>query len=146
MAALSVDRQIPDTKQLETDQAGLAVDYDVAASTTIYKGAFVRIDAGGDIEPCAGTSTEPCLGIALVKADNSDGADGDITCKILVGAVIDHAVGSITKANIGDAVYTSDDQTLTLTSTTNELVGHLVGITGTNKGLIKTAWPGQPAT
>jgi len=139
--ALTADRLPPETRYIDQSVGGVVIEYTVAASTTIYKGAFVRIDAGGDIEPCASTSTEPCLGVALEKADNSGGADGDIRCRVLVGAIIEHAI-TATVADIEAPVYTSDDETLTLTSTTNELLGVLIGIADTNTGIIKCMWPG----
>lgn len=142
MAALTVDRHIPKIQNAEPYMGGgNVIRQTVAATTQIFRGSFVRIDAGGDIVPCASTSTEPCLGIAMENVDNDPGADGDKTCQVLMGAVIQHIVASATKANIGDAVFTSDDQTLLLTATTNEPFGWILGLTDTaNECVIQMGW------
>lgn len=145
MAALTADRKVI-TRKLDPSQGGLIVSFTVAASTTIYEGSFVKIDVGGDLVPCAGTDDAafPCVGLALETADNSNGSDADISVLVQVGAVIQSTVGSETKADIGKVVYSSDDQTLTLTAT-NEFVGWLVGMSneGASSFLVKMAWAGQ---
>lgn len=145
MSALTADRKVK-TRKIDFNQGGLEVSYTVAASTTIYEGAFVRIDAGGDLVPCDGNddAATPCVGLALEHADNSNGADADISVKVLIGAVIRSGIGSEVKAVIADVVYSSDDQTLTLTAT-NEFVGWVVGMSneGASEFLVKMAWPGQ---
>lgn len=133
-----------DTKIRGVD--GNTFRYSVAASADIFIGAFVRIDAGGDIEPCAGTSVEPCLGISLDRVDNSGGVDGALDCDVLVGAIIQHALSGATIADIGTAVYTSDDSTLTTTSTTNEFVGFIINVPSAAVVVVKMAIPGQPAS
>ncbi len=133
--ALSAFRLV-DTKQKDPLTGGIVIDYTVAASTTIYQGAFVTIDAGGDIIPCAtGTATD-CLGIAQETVDNSSGADGDLTCPVLVGAVIEHAL-TATVANIDDPVYASDDETLTLTAGTDSFVGQIIQLSAANTVLVQ---------
>ena len=142
MAALTAGRKVI-TKKIDKDHGGFVSDYTIAASTTIYEGAFVRMDAGGDIEGAGSTSVEPCLGIALETVDNSAGSDGDKTCKVLVGGIIEHDVASTTVANIGDVCYCADDQTLNLTVTTNELCGWIINFISGDKCIVKMNWPGQ---
>lgn len=144
MAALSAGRKV-NTRKIDPMQGGIEITYDVAASTTIYEGAFVRIDAGGDIVPCDGSTLGITLGIALETVDNSNGADADLACKVLVGAAIVSTVASEVKADIGDEVYCTDDQTLSLTSTTNEFAGWIAGMSGegTSSFVVKMPWPGQ---
>ena len=145
MAALTALRKVA-TRKVDPNQGGLEIHYTVAASTTIYEGAFVRIDAGGDLIPCDGNdaASTPCYGLALETIDNSGGSDGDLSCRVLVGGFIVSVVGSATLANLGDVVYCSDDQTLTLIAT-NEFVGWLVGMSGagTDSFVVKMAIPGQ---
>lgn len=145
MAALTAFRKV-NTRKIDFNQSGVEMTYTVAASTTIYQGAFVRIDAGGDIVPCDGQDNAafPCLGLALQTIDNSGGSDGDLSCKVMVGAYIVATVGSETLADIGKVVYSSDDQTLTL-SADNEFVGWIVGMSneGTSSFVVKMAIPGQ---
>ena len=146
MAALTAGRKVPTRKPNPYDM-GLEVSYTVAASTTIYEGSFVRIDVGGDIVPCDGTDSQTLffVGMALETVDNSGGSDGDLSCKVLVGGVIEHTIGSETLADIGKYVYTTDDQTLVVNSADNELVGTVIGMS--NEGaaifIVKLEWPGM---
>lgn len=135
MAALTADRTVPNLHAIASGSGGYIIDIGVAASTTIYKGSFVEPDAGGDI---IGTSTTAgTIGLALEKADNSSGADNDITCKVLVGGVIEHTIGSATRADIGKIVYASDDQTLTFVATSNSKVGVCIGMNTAAEAIVQ---------
>jgi hypothetical protein len=139
MAALTADRNPPVTKV-----PGMILDLDVAASEVIYKGAFVEIDAGGDIT-ASGVGTAQAFAIAQEQANNASGSDGDIRCKCMIGSIFEHAIASITKASIGSIVYASDDQTLTLVSTANNFVGWVVQVQDTGTALVKHAYAGEPS-
>ncbi|UCC31926.1 MAG: DUF2190 family protein [Phycisphaerales bacterium] len=143
MTALAANRALPDTKQLDNVQGGMVIDYAVQSAEIIYAGAFVKVDSTGYIAAAGGTDTVKCVGVAQEKADNSAGANGAKTAPVLVGAVIDHAVTGATVASIGSKVYAKDDQTLTMTSTSHNVLGYFIQLTGAAKGLIKCAWPGQ---
>lgn len=109
---------------------GELMDIPVLAATKIYEGALVAVDANGYAKNLAGT--DPIFaGIAYQQADNSAGASGAI--KVRVRRTIDGGcplilvapVASATLANVGDTVYASDENTLTLVSTSNKAVGVL---------------------
>lgn len=146
MSALTAGRKVVTRKPNPYDH-GIEVSYTVAASTTIFEGSFVRIDAGGDIVPCDGTDSQTLffVGLALETVNNSGGADGDLSCKVLVGGIIETTIGSETLADIGKYVYTTDDQTLAVNSADNELVGTVIGMSneGTSSFLVKLEWPGM---
>jgi len=120
MAALAKDRHVP------TNNGGYRARYTVIASDIIYKGAFVSENGSGDVGPTVAVAAT-CTGIALEQQDNSAGAAAAKTVEVLVGGIIMHAVASATKANINDLCYASDDQTLVLTSTSNQQVGRIIG-------------------
>jgi len=128
---------------MDVVQGGFVMDYQVAASDIIYEGSYVEVLAAGHIQPAGVGSSLQGAGIALETVDNSAGSAGDKTCKVLVGCVVADAL-TATVANIGDAVYASDDQTLTVTASTNAIMGWMLQITGTNTALIKLKYPGQP--
>ena len=126
------DRTSPqsvDVKQTHPLFGGVILDLDVAASTTIYKGTFVEMDAGFDLVDAGTGSTGNVTGLVIDGADNSSGSDGDLTARILVGGIIVYALTS-TQTDIGKSVYASDNQTLTLTAANNPRVGVMLEITG----------------
>lgn len=115
MAALTTDRRI-------TRVTGDYSSHGVKASTTIYAGAFVGDDGSGWARGLA--AADPFLGISYERVDNSAGANGAKSVRVERSGRILHAVsGATDQSSVGTAVYASDDQTLTTTSTSNTLIG-----------------------
>lgn len=86
--------------------------FPVAASTTIYKGSMVCLDANGYAVPAADTSGySNVVGVAREKVDNSTGSAGDKTVVCELG-VFKFAATSITQAMVGTTMYVEDDQTV----------------------------------
>jgi hypothetical protein len=135
MTVLAAARLV-DTKMIDGVHGGIVISESVVASDIIFQGAFVTYNAAGDITPAATGAGKNVLGLAIATADNSSGSAGDINADILVGAIIEHAL-TATKANIGDAVFVSDDQVVTLTAAQNPYLGYIIGIAGTNLVLIQ---------
>ncbi|MEM1371746.1 MAG: hypothetical protein AAGG72_05905, partial [Pseudomonadota bacterium] len=71
MAALTADRN---TKRRSADRRSFAVK----AAAKIYAGALVAIDANDVVSPMAAATGLKGVGCAISRADNTDGADGDI--------------------------------------------------------------------
>lgn len=121
--ALTADAPI---KPLEGDLA----DYPVAASTKIYEGALVGIAAatGYAINLLANT-TDFFAGVAYRQCDNSGGAAGDKKVRVRRGnygkLYVQVAVTGATQAGVGDTVYATDENTFTMTASTNKPVGKL---------------------
>lgn len=145
MAALAVNRLVPVTKMIDAVQGGIVLDMAVVASDIIYQGAFLEVLAAGHVQPAGVGASLQGAGVALEKADNASGAAGDITVPVLVGAIVQHAC-TATIANIGDPVYASDDQTLTVTAGTNALMGWCVQFVSANVILVWMKPPGLPLT
>lgn len=84
----------------------------VAASTVIYAGTLVAVDASGNLVPASADTNLTVVGIADEAADNSSGSAGDLT--VIVDTCIAKMVNgdSITKAHVGDSAYATDDQTV----------------------------------
>lgn len=143
MANLTAERIVP--RHIGRQGDGYINDYDIAASEIIYKGALVAVDATGNLISAGGVLTHFFVGIALETIDNSAGSAGDLTAKVLWPEVFRHALASATKANIGDAVYASDDQTVVTTSTGVVLVGHVISSNDAGIVNIASVKPGQPA-
>lgn len=128
--ALSADTVLP---ILEGEYA----DHPVLASTKIYEGAVVSITAAGYAKGYAGTDTL-FAGIAFRQADNSSGASGAIKVKVRRDVHYRQVtLASAAQADVGTALYASDDGTFTLTSTDNLLVGKVHAYVTTNTIIAK---------
>lgn len=91
----------------------------VKASTKIYRGAMVAIDASGWAVPVTVSSTLECLGVAIAQADNTTGSNGDIKVQVEIGIfpMANSAdADELTKADLGAIVYGVDDTTVAKTS------------------------------
>jgi hypothetical protein len=102
--------------QLIKRQDGVRGHLPVAASTTIYEGTFVFVNATGYGDDDTATGANEFGGIAITSVDNSGGSAGDLNVELwrtgvfeLVGA------GTFTQADVGRTVYASDNYTITLT-------------------------------
>lgn len=123
MTALSAERV--DSKRRD----GSLRSYAVAASTTIYKGAMVATNSSGYLVPASTATTLTVLGVAMENGNNASGSAGDIECQVWVKGVwqMKNSADSdeITIAEIGDACYAVDDQTVAKTDggTTRSVAG-----------------------
>ena len=96
-------------------------DYGVVASDIIYEGAIVGISSGYARPLQAG---DTYLGIATETVDNSSGSAGDKNVRVATTVPFKMAVTGVSDVtSITLPVYASDDDTLTLTESTNSLVG-----------------------
>lgn len=99
-------------------------DLVMVASDIIYEGAIVGLNSGVARPLVAG---DPFAGICNKKADNASGAQGDVLVEVWrTGDVIMPVTGVTGLSDIGSLVYASDDDTLTLTSTSNTKIGKVV--------------------
>jgi hypothetical protein len=86
--------------------------FQVAASTTIYKGGIVMLDADGFAIPGADTASLNVVGIAAEGRDNSSGSDGDLEVEVECDAEFLFAATSITDAMHGTVMVVVDDNTI----------------------------------
>lgn len=103
-------------------QLGDLDEYPVIAGDVIYQGAAVGENASGYSRPLA--AGDPFQGFALENADNAGGSAGDVRVKVRTrGCVVLPIAGLAITANDRPAVYAADDNTFTLTATSNSLIG-----------------------
>lgn len=126
MAALTKDRNT-----LRRD--GVLHSDPVAASTRIYAGSLVCLNASGYAVPGSTSATLSARGVAQEQVDNSSGLAGDKRVETRRGVFkfANSASGdAITIANIGANCYIVDDQTVALThaTTTRSLAGVIRGV------------------
>ncbi len=97
-------------------------EYPVIASDIIYRGAAVGENGSGYARPLV--AADRFLGFAYQQADNSAGAAGAINVKVYTKGTIELPIASIAiTANDRPVVYASDDDTFTLTASTNTPIG-----------------------
>lgn len=111
MTALTNDRNTP-------MQLGDVQEYPVLAATVIYAGSLACLNAAGWAMPGSTATTLVAAGRAEARADNSAGANGAINVKVRPGTFrFDNsaAADEITQAEIGDACFVVDDQTVAKT-------------------------------
>lgn len=106
----------------------------VIAADIIYEGAAVGDNGSGYARPL--TAGDPFRGFAEAKADNAAGAAGDVRVRVLKKGSIQLAVGSLAITDVGKAVYASDDDTFTLTQSTNSHVGRVERFVSTGIGVV----------
>ncbi|MBM4293374.1 MAG: hypothetical protein FJ126_00500 [Deltaproteobacteria bacterium] len=134
MAALSRDRAT-------AYREGVEVEFPVAASTKIYAGSLVCVNAGGWAAPAADTLGYTFVGVAQEQADNSSGSNGAKTVRLRRIGVFDFDAISLTQAMVGQPMYAVDDHTFDdAAGATNDVkVGVLVKYVSATKGWIDIA-------
>lgn len=114
-------------------QIGDNEDYPIIADDIIYQGAAIGENASGYSRPLV--AGDPFQGFCDAECDNTGGSAGDllVTVKTRGRVVIPVTGASAITVNDRPAVYASDDNTFTLTSTSNSLIGYVSRwISGTN--------------
>lgn len=122
MAATTQDRA---TNRRE----GVFREYPVKASAVINAGSIVVIDATGYAVPASTAAGLKGPGRADEAVDNSSGGNGDKTVRVRVDGAYNYVDEADTTAmdrtHLGETVYLTDDQTVTLTSTGRSVAGTL---------------------
>ena len=108
MTAIATDRN---TVRYE----GQVASHKLAASTTIYNGTMVSLNASGYLISATGAATETFAGIADQGTDNSAGSAGDLSCIVRKVGTFEMVCSGLTIADIGKDLYLTDNQTVTLT-------------------------------
>ncbi len=122
---------MPLTKNREVDHL---VDqetrtYAVAASTQIFKGAFVGLASTGYARPLV--AGDPFVGIAYGAQDNSAGSNGDKDVQVYTLGDFSLALSGAVVGDLGRPVFASADDTLTFDGDGNSYVGVVKGIMAT---------------
>jgi hypothetical protein len=96
-------------------------DYPVKANTKVPAGTLVCIDSSGWAVPAADSAGYKFVGVAYAQADNIGGANGDkyVRCRRTDSWKFAYT-GSLSQANVGDAVYIVDNQTVALAASTTQ--------------------------
>lgn len=109
-------------------------EFPVIAADIIYQGAAVGDNASGYARPLV--AGDPFRGFADEKADNAAGSAGDKTVRCRKNGLIKLAIAALAITDVGKDVYASDDETFTLTQSTNTRIGHVVAWLETGVGIV----------
>jgi hypothetical protein len=116
---------------------GVELEFPVAASTKIFAGSMVCINANGYAVPAADTSGYRFVGVAMEQMDNSAGEDGGKSVRIRRVGAFEFDAASITQAMVGQPMYAVNDHTFDDAAGTNAIkVGLLVKYVSTTQGWI----------
>lgn len=106
---------------------GKMVALPVAAGALIELGNMAAIDtATGYLVPASDTTGLVVVGVASETADNSTGADGDVTARILRNQSFLLENAGLTQANVGQDVYVRDG--VTVAATGDVVAGRLLAL------------------
>lgn len=137
MAALTSER---DTLEIAGRAPYLSLP--VKASTKIYQGALVAVDASGFAIPAKKAASLKAAGRAEETIDNSSGADGDVSIRVKRGCFIWENSGTaenvVGRANLLSDCYMEDDKTVTALSTGSSVAGKVIGVT--DHGVLVETW------
>lgn len=99
-------------------------EYPVIAADILYRGGAIGENGSGYSRPLV--AGDPFQGFAVAKADNAAGAAGDIRVTVESKGFVQLPISGLgITANDRPAVYASDDDTFTLTNTSNSLIGYV---------------------
>lgn len=105
MTALVQDRKTP-------TRPGDLFSRPVAASTKIFAGSLVAINASGFLVPGSVSTTLIVQGRAEEYVDNSAGGNGDASAQVRRGVFLYDNDGTVALADVGKTAYIVDDQTV----------------------------------
>lgn len=106
---------------------GKHVALPVAAATIIELGNMVAVNAAGYLIPATDTTGLKLVGIASETADNSNGAAGDMTVRVMRDQSFLLENSGLTQANVGANVYVADG--VTVKASGNVVAGKLLAVT-----------------
>jgi len=105
--------------QLMPMQEGCRGNEPVAASTYIYKGTLTFIAlASGNLDDDTGSGANSFAGMALDEVDNSGGSGGAKRCDVQREGVFPLPGSGFSQASVGQAVFATDNYTVTTDGTT----------------------------
>lgn len=106
----------------------------VIASDIIFQGAAVGDNASGYMRPLV--AGDPFRGFALEKVDNTAGSAGDKNVKLLREGKVQLSISGLAITDVGKDVYASDDNTFTLTRSTNTRIGYVYRYVSSGVGIV----------
>lgn len=110
-------------------------DFAVIAADIIYQGAAVGDNASGYARPLV--AGDPFRGFAAETVDNAAGAVAAKSVRCKRAGLISLPISALAITDVGKDVYASDDDTFTLTQSTNTRIGHVSSWVSTGIGIVQ---------
>lgn len=124
------------TRKFLASGQDVLVDLPIVASDIIYEGSAVgESSTNGTARPLSGGDT--FMGFCVRRCDNASGAANDKKVRVMAQGLVQLTVTGVDNINDYDAaVYASDDDTFTLTSSTGHTqIGKVVSVDDTTNNL-----------
>ena len=119
-------------------------DLPVIAADIIYEGAAVGLNTSGYARPLI--AGDPFGGFALRQSDNANGVAGEKNVRVIARGAIVLSVTGLTIDDFGKPVYASDDDTFTMTASTNTQIGTVKRFITNGKGVVEFSVPRAPSS
>src|SRR3990167_742490 len=116
-------------------ELGQINEFPVIATDIIYEGAAVGLNGSGYARPL--TAGDKFLGFCEQLADNSTGAAGDKKVRVAVEGKIKLSISGLAITDVGKPVFASDDDTFTLTQSTNSFIGRVHRYESSGVGIVE---------
>lgn len=95
--------------QITKRQDGARRSYPVAASTRIYEGTLVFINAAGYADDDTATGVNAFAGVAVAEADNSSGSAGDVNVEVYTDGDFQLVSSGLAQTDVGMPAYADDN-------------------------------------
>lgn len=119
MTALAANKEV-------LEKVGGVEVHPVVADDIIYKGAMCKINADGNLAPCASEAGSVFAGIATHQVDNTGGSAGDLDAKVKTEGLFLLTIAGADLTVVGSLVYATDDQLVTVTGAASlQVVGRI---------------------
>lgn len=123
--------------QIIKKQDGELRAYPVAASTNIYEGTLVFINAAGNASDATATGVNGFAGIAKAQADNSSGSAGDVWVEVYTEGDFELTGTGFALTDNNMPVYADDNYALVLTlGATSVRIGTIVRNVSSTKAIV----------
>lgn len=110
--------------------AAMRTDYPVEAAVNCFQGAIMVLNSDGFAEPGTTATAKKTIGRCRVPADNTGGANGDITVSVDSGIFGPYTNDDgIAASDVGTLVYIIDDQTVSNANTSQSVAGTVFEVT-----------------
>jgi predicted RecA/RadA family phage recombinase len=123
------------------------VSIPVGASTKVPQNGLVFRNSSGYGVNIVASGANPLVGLAVTEVDNSSGSAGDLNVDCYSEGVftLGFAGASLTQADVMKTCYATDNDTLTLTSTSRTPVGQIVEVLSATSARVKLVTNGAVA-
>lgn len=133
----------------DTPRAYMLGDFDdqpMIAADIIYEGAAVGDNGSGYARPLV--AGDPFLGFATQQCDNTGTGNsaGSKNVRVRRKGSLQLAISALAITDVGKTVYASDDDTFTLTASTNTRIGSVRSWVSTGVGIIDFEAAGSRVT